>query len=162
VRLDANHNPVPRDDLSWLKDIQCQISNWDGSIASLSLDDMKNWDRFYGYLKYFQDPGDFDYEKNQGDLDHILENTRGKPNKEYSLAGLFTLDELNTVLPQIIKKNKLIYISSHNHVIGLFYSDNEYRFYDPNAKGIVSHIDISTLSNAIFKSFRYDPSRASP
>src|SRR5262249_40469781 len=89
------------------------------------------------------------------------ENTRGKPNKEYSLAGLFTLDELNTVLPQIIKKNKLIYISSHNHAIGLFYWDNEYLFYDSNAKGIVSHIDISTLSNAIFKSFRYDKSRAS-
>ena len=108
----------------WFKDAIIDIisSSW------LHCDDVN---KFVSLVKKFQTSQTIPFEKM---MEELINTEGGKLHKEYSIASLFTLDQLKHILKQnIIRNHKLILIKSHNHATALFRDSNNYYYFDPNA-----------------------------
>ncbi|CAL7963874.1 putative Ankyrin [Gammaproteobacteria bacterium] len=81
-----------------------------------------------------------------------LDTAGKKLQKEYSIASLFTLDQLKQLLKEdVIHDHKLVLIVSHNHATALFKDGNNYYYFDPNSHtGEVKTTSTDQVAELIF------------
>jgi ankyrin repeat protein len=162
--------PIPRDDYSWLEKTLNASAEWDGQ--SLPREEIaNNIERLLSLIEYFQNIYSY-LPIGHGDLDKSMEltsrnspNAFQKPNKEYSLAGLLTVEDLEKIILQILPEDRMILISSHNHDISLFKHDDMIMLYDannPNGRQIYLDSSIQKLSTDIFTAMEYQQKIPSP
>src|SRR3990167_6513748 len=109
---------IARDDWTWFFATLQMLATWDEN-SSLLPENKQDIERLLALLEYFQYI--FDYLPiAQGELQDSLQDTQGRHlTKEYSLAGLFTEDDLKNTLQQICPEGRLLLINSHNHCVSL-------------------------------------------
>ena len=129
------------------------------------IDDNEQIERFISYIEYFQHIYQY-LPISQGSLEKSLVDSIGRTlKKEYSIAALFTLDQLKLLLKteNIIQADKLISIYSHNHATALFKHNGVYYYFDPNAlhgeQKVASTDDVASL---IFNANDFKPDNPSP
>lgn len=68
--------------------------------------------------------------------------------QEYSIAALFTLEQLKQLLrtPGIIQEHKLITILTHDHGTALFKDGDGYYFFDPNCPDFIAKSELKASS----------------
>ncbi len=143
-----------RDDSAWFESMVKKIASWDGGSSSGD----EQIERFISLIRYYQEPGEYSL-MNQDDLDQSLEYSKQgsepvkPPRREYSIAALFTLEQLKQLLREqnIIQDERLIIISGHNHKTALFKNGKDYYYFDPNScVGEVETDSIDELAELIF------------
>ncbi|CAL7960712.1 hypothetical protein GAMM_170059 [Gammaproteobacteria bacterium] len=162
---------LPRDDYDWFKSTIDSIANWDEETYSNMTPEMKqNLDRFISLIELFQLPFSYLPIAGQLQLDKTLEDVKQKageessetrhPTKEYSIASVFTLDQLNNLLqiPDIIQEGKMILVASPNHATAIFKQGGNYFYFDPNSEtGEVKCANTKKLAELVFKAYHTDP-----
>src|SRR3990167_1150348 len=161
-RIDeTTHQPIPRDDWTWFQSVLTILARWDGQ-SKLSKLDKQDIERLLSLVEYFQHIDDY-LPIGQGDWHEGLIDTRNRqPTKEYSVAGLFTAENLLAVLPDLVHEDHMILITSHNHAVSLLKHEGHYYFYDANSPDGV-HVcpaqdvsDVSVLVNRLFSVMYFD------
>jgi len=176
LQTQPNPKNKDRDDYSWFKSTRDMIANWDGDIKSLDKNKKRSdFERFISQTQFFQHVIDYFPTIRHGNIDQSLEDTVGreegdarekrKLRREYSIASLFTLEQLTELLntENIVQKGKLILITSHNHDVALFRKGDDYYYFDPNST--VGEIKLSSLDEveeSIFRSNIFDNLKPSP
>ena len=94
----------------------------------------------------------------------LLELDGNKAQAEYSIASLFTLEQLKQLFREnIIHDHKLIFIMSHNRVSALFKDGNNYYYYDPDDKtGETVVHTTAEIAELIFDVHHFVPTNPSP
>lgn len=139
-------------------------SDWYKSTVTDILDawsDCDNIKKFASLVKKLHNSvylGTFEKEMNQ------LDTNGKKLQKEYSIASLFTLEQLEQLLREIvIYDHKLILITSHNHLTALFKDgDNYYYFNSNSATGEYHKAALTDVANLIFLANAFDLKKLSP
>lgn len=109
---------------SQLKTILEKISLWDGN-STLSTTDIKEFNFVLNQVVKFQ--------KNQAKLIENLRNAAGNTAQvAYALAGGFSLKDLNknTILQQTIMESRPTFVSSPDHITGLYKIEGCFILYD--------------------------------
>jgi hypothetical protein len=162
---------IPRDDYTTLSNIQRKINSWNGDMNMLSQEDRKDFDYFLQLMSYFQYSQTF-VNAGQGDLDHILKDTRGKtPKREFSIAGCFrgehflqefgmageeqtyTTNLIETVGPH----GRIVMISSGKHMSGFLRWGDKYFYYNSNQPLGMICMEQSLLLESIFRDHILNP-----
>ncbi len=81
---------------------------------------------FISYIEWLQNSSVYEYKINQLDIDKLTELP-----KDLALSFLFHHSQLDSMLPFLIKNNKLISISGPSHTIGIYQKDNHTYVFDP-------------------------------
>lgn len=150
----------PKDNYDWFKSTVDLIADWDGKRA-LTEEEAAEFERFFSLIEYFQNI--------YGDLEHASDGlVRGLKDpiiKEYSIASLFTLEQLKQLLKteNFIQDRKLILIKSHNHCTALFKDGISYYYFNSNDySGEAQTISTDEVAKRIFESNSFDPLKPSP
>src|SRR3990167_10804353 len=129
-RIDEKtHQPIPRDDWTWFHSVLTMLARWDGEskLSDLAQQDIE---RLLSLVEYFQNIRDY-LPIGQGDWHESLIDTQGRqPTKEYSVAGLFTAENLLAVLPDLLQEDRMILISSDSHDVSLLKHAGKYYLYN--------------------------------
>ena len=164
-RIDEKtHQPIPRDDWTWFQSTLRLLARWDGR-SKLSKLDKQDIERLLSLVEYFQNIHDY-LPIAQGDWHESLTDTQKRQlTKEYSVAGLFTAENLLAVLPALVHEDRMILIGSHNHAVSLLKHEGHYYFYDANSSDgvhVCSVQDVSLLVNRLFSAMDFDQATPSP
>jgi len=154
-----------RDDYEWFQKVVNLLAAWDEK-SDLKPEEEKDVERFISHIEHFQNIGSYQ-PIGHGELQHSLEDTeKRKLTKEYSIAALFTLNQLKKLLETetIIQEGRLTLIDSHNHAVALFKSGGFYYFFNANSStGEVKVSSIDEVATLIFSSYAaFKPENPSP
>ena len=153
-----------RDDYEWFQKVVNLLAAWDEK-SDLKPEEEKDVERFISHIEHFQNIGSYQ-PIGHGELQHSLEDTeKRKLTKEYSIAALFTLNQLKKLLETetIIQEGRLTLIDSHNHAVALFKSGGFYYFFNANSStGEVKALSIDEIATLIFSSYAFKPENPSP
>ncbi|VVC76580.1 hypothetical protein AQUSIP_18970 [Aquicella siphonis] len=163
-----------RDDWHWLRSALVRLASWDGTEASLNKKTQagrrlrRDTERLIALIRQFQDPDTLE-PVTQMQLHNVIYDTRGKVFfQEYTLAGLFKpedfsrritikesggLARVTTLVDEIIKDHRLVFISCLDHIVGIIKHENSYYFYNSNNEhgwGIYSGDSVRELIEAVF------------
>lgn len=155
---------TPRDDYIWFQNAISEILEWDEEADKKNIEkkDIDAFERLLAYIELFQKPWLYFPERIQRNLDLTLEDTKGrKPANVYSIAGSFTLSQLQHLLEykNVIQNNTLIIISANGHATGLFKNgDALYYFNSNNPTGEEIRYHTDRLARYIFRAhtFKFD------
>ena len=150
---------TPNDDYEWFKSTIELIADWDEK-RSLTPDESKQFERFASLVEYYQNIYEHVTSTHQHSLEGYLEDPRkGTAKKEYSIASLFTLEQLKQLLKteNFIQDDKLILIGSHNYSTGLFKKEGINHYFDSNSyDGEVQTTSTDELAKLIFEANFYN------
>ena len=153
-----------RDDYEWFQKVVNLLAAWDEK-SDLKPEEEKDVERFISHIEHFQNIGSYQ-PIGHGELQHSLEDTeKRKLTKEYSIAALFTLNQLKKLLETetIIQEGRLTLIDSHNHDVALFKSGESYYYFDANSStGEVKALSIDEVAELIFRSNAFESKNPSP
>lgn len=154
-RTDHTNAFIPRDDFTWLTHALTTISTWD-TKSTLTKNQEDCFEHVLAKINAYQHLSDL-LSISQTDFHLFFEDTLDRTCKlEYSLVARFTIKELINCLPDLLQDNKLIFIRSHNHAMGIFKNNNVFSFINPNAnEGMTSAVIdlpafiLNTISNSL-------------
>lgn len=94
----------------------------------------------------------------------LLELDGNKAQVEYSIASLFTQEQLKQLFKEnIIHDHKLVFIMSHNRVSALFKDGSNYYYYDPDDHtGEIAVQTTTEVAELIFAVHHFVPTNPSP
>ncbi len=173
-----------RDDWHWFIQTLHQLHSWHKNQKE---EVMPEIDRLIALIEYFQNIDKY-LSIAQGDLKHSLIDTMARvPNREYSLAGLFTQKDLfkqiyvpvvasdkkhtkqknrkSYLLQELIKENRLVLITGAAHEMGVMCIHNMYILFDANFPSLIKLFkpnDMDLLAREIFLAQNYQVTKASP
>jgi hypothetical protein len=135
IRYDPNGRPIPRDDFTWLTHALTVISTWDTS-KELGPDEEECFELALAKINAHQHVcGLQDFSVQQSNLNLYFSDTRNrKCILDYHFAARFTPKELHECLSDLLPENKLIFVSSDEHSMGIFRHDETISYIDPNLK----------------------------
>jgi len=155
-------NPLkltPNDDYEWFKSTTELISSWNEKTP-LTPEESKQFERFASLVEYYQHIYERLSSAHQYSLEGFLEDPRkGAAKREYSIASLFTLEQLKQLLKieNFIQDGALILIGSHNHGTGLFKKEGVYYYFDSNSyDGETQATSTDELAKLIFEANFYN------
>jgi|GEM_PF-2560460 hypothetical protein len=145
-----------RDDWIWMKNALSRLSRWDEKPESLNKKTIsakklrRDTERLISLIVFFQNSASYIASTQMRTHCHLYEGSDRPFYQEYSFAGLFTPEEFTqtieisgnspdnpvktSLLKEIIKENRMVFISCLNHVTGVIKHENQYYFYNSNAK----------------------------
>jgi hypothetical protein len=156
--------PFPRDDYTTLSKLQKKINSWNGDMKILSQKDRDDFEYFLQLMRYFQFSQTI-VNAGQGDLEHVLKDTRGRtPKREFSIAGCFRGDHFfqefdmaangqiyTTNLIETVGPNgRIVMISSGKHMSGFLRWGDKYFYYNSNQPRGMLCIEQNLLIQTIF------------
>ncbi len=145
---------IERDDLEWLNRVLKRLAKWRGDVDKLTVKDGEDFDRLLNHLEYFQNIDNYMPSYGHGELAESLEDTKYRRiQREFALGGMFTLDDLISILPRIIMDERLMLITSHNHTVGIYKKGNTVYFYDSNKMFGEKEFDASDVKGLAKKMF---------
>ena len=162
LQTQSQSDDKERDDYGWFIKVVNILTKWDEK-ADLSAANKNEVNRFVAHIEFFQNIDNY-LSIGQGELQKSLEDTKKRElKKEYSIAALFTLEQLKKLLKieTIIQDKKLILINSHNHDVALFKYEGNYSFFDPN-KGERVTTNTDAIAPHIFSANEFRADTPSP
>ncbi len=84
-------------------------------------------EKFLAHIEWLQNSSIYTPDIQQPDLDKLFET-----DAKTAFSAVFTPRQMEDVIEQIARPEKMICLSSPNHTIGLFLRDNNYYLYDSN------------------------------
>ncbi|EKE01455.1 MAG: hypothetical protein ACD_21C00129G0005 [uncultured bacterium] len=97
--------------------------------------------------------------------DTVAEITKREFKVEYSIASLFTLEQLKQLLglKNFIQNNKLVLVTSYNSTTAVFKADENYYYFDPNSNfEEIQIISTDVLAKLVFNAHFYIGIKPSP
>ncbi|MBV9576403.1 MAG: ankyrin repeat domain-containing protein [Gammaproteobacteria bacterium] len=177
--------PVPRDDWLSIKNDLTRISTWDESAQSLKGNKRykkklrRSFERIIALIRSLQRP-DFLPNATQMKIFDNLQDTRHRIFiQEYSFGALLTANDYTkpiniksanqlittTLLECLVKENRLVFIPSFNHTIGVIKHKNFYFFFDSNLPDgwvVLTGEQSQALINEFYEANHFVLTQASP
>jgi|GEM_PF-6818393 len=176
-----NNNYKEQDNLDWFAAMVIRITNWDSNYTTLALHEKKGFERFFSFVHHYQANLMLLEGAQQGDLDKLFFDTlKRTPKREYSLAGLFTYQDLirdytckmddgkevtAPLFDFLAPERRLVYIRSHNHAVALFRFQSQFYYLDPNHRFSVlvfKENRFADLAKILFANMQFDVNTPSP
>lgn len=161
---DDKEHPVQRDDLDWLLKTFKRVTEWDEHRA-LSKAERSEFERLINLLEYYQNGIDGCTNDFPGcHFSKLFFDTQGRTAvREYTIAAHFTRVEAAKILSKIARDDKLVFVHSHNHLVGLLKRGADYYFIDPNMqKSVLIIQQIELVAAYIFDANDFNRSKPSP
>jgi hypothetical protein len=171
---------LPRDDWRWLRSALTRLSKWDESENSLNKKThaakklRSDTERMISLIEYFQESSEYDFTSQFQIENHLVDTNKRKFIQEYTLAGIFTptafsqeilfpsddakanYARITTPFQELIKENRLVFISSLDHVSGVLKNKNNYFYFNSNEKNgwkIYTEEQMEKLSRDLFSAY---------
>jgi len=176
-----------RDDWRWLKSAYSRLSRWDGSMENLNKKSgtgrklRRDTERLISLIEYIQQSNNYEPSSQMRVHNKLIAANGLRFVREYTLAGIFNKNDFiksiniqagvkhenrNTLLiDELIKENRLVYLSCVSHVVGIIKNNNQYFYYNSNSCDgweIYSRDEIKLLLDAVFEGNFSDDSNELP
>lgn len=140
VRKDNNNCTIPRDDFIWLTHALTTISTWDIK-KPLTPNEQNDFEHVLAKINAYQGKLSAILHSSQSDFHLTFSDTRDRICVlEYDLTIRFTAKELMACLGELLPPDKLIFLSSNNHSMGIFKHGDAIFYIDPNMEEGMSNI----------------------
>lgn len=143
------NNTKSRDDWPWMEEALIKIANWDGTVDDLNNIAKENshfisdFDRLIQLIFFYQSPDLILHTSQLQTEQHLQDTLSRKFIREYSIAAILNKNDftntisietnkLSTFMNEVMQENRLVFICSIDHLVGVIKYKHEYYFYDAN------------------------------
>lgn len=180
-QINTQKNSSARDDWRWLRSALIRLSKWDESEESLNKKTTtakklrSDTERLISLIEYFQSPAKYESTTQMQIQNHLFSTNETRFIQEYTFAGILTpaafsqqillphdndksqYARITTPIQELIKENRLVFISTIDHVAGILKHNNHFFYFNSNVKSgwtIYTEKQLDQLSLDLFSGYQ--------